>query len=301
MGSGYLHPAYAKALSSIGTPFELPRSGGWVLVRSVPDSYCLDGVGCYPLFTCRDWENLPSDIEEIKGTLVSLSLVADPFGKYDESLLRRCFPDIFFAYKQHYVIDLRHLPQFISRHHARNVRKARGKVDVEFCPDPEMFADEWAGLYCCLVQLRAVKGMAAFSAESLARQLRVPGLVMFRAVCEGETVGAILWFVQEDVGYYHLAAYNAAGYALGASFALFSRSIEFFESRLRWLNLGAGAGIHCSGKDGLTRFKSGWATGTRTAYFCGRILDIPRYRELVARQAGPGTGYFPAYRRGEFQ
>ena len=29
--------------------------------------------------------------------------------------------------------------------------------------------------------------------------------------------------------------------------------------------------------DGLTRFKSGWATGTRTAYLCGRIMDRHQY------------------------
>jgi hypothetical protein len=111
----------------------------------------------------------------------------------------------------------------------------------------------------------------------------------------------ILWYVHGEVGYYHLAAYNAAGYRIGASFALFARSIEFFASRLRWLNLGAGAGVRPSSEDSLARFKSGWATGTRTAYFCGRIFDPSRYDELAARGNRSGGNYFPIYRKGEFQ
>jgi hypothetical protein len=52
--------------------------------------------------------------------------------------------------------------------------------------------------------------------------------------------------------------------------------------------------------DGLSRFKRGWATGTRTAYLCGRVLDRREYERMV-RAAGAGTtAYFPAYRTGEF-
>ena len=44
------------------------------------------------------------------------------------------------------------------------------------------------------------------------------------------------------------------------------------------------------------RFKRGWATGTRTAHFCGRVLDPERYAQLAGAAA---TSYFPAYRAGE--
>ena len=43
--------------------------------------------------------------------------------------------------------------------------------------------------------------------------------------------------------------------------------------------------------DGLSWFKSGWATATRIAYFCGRVLDRKRYEALACR--GAKTGYFP--------
>ena len=124
---------------------------------------------------------------------------------------------------------------------------------------------------------------------------------MFRAVHQGVSVGMTLWYIQGEVGYYHLAAYSDVGYALRASFALFAGAIEYFATRLRWLNLGAGAGIHSASSDGLTRFKRGWATGTRTAYLCGRICDPARYAEVVQARGVSGADYFPLYRKGENQ
>jgi hypothetical protein len=50
----------------------------------------------------------------------------------------------------------------------------------------------------------------------------------------------------------------------------------------------------------LSRFKRGWATGTRTAYFCGRIFDRANYREITRASGCMATDYFPAYRQGEF-
>jgi hypothetical protein len=85
-----------------------------------------------------------------------------------------------------------------------------------------------------------------------------------------------------------------------ASFALFWSAIHYFKDRVEWLNLGAGAGLKDNSADGLTRFKAGWSTGTRTAYFCGKILDGEKYAELVRAQGIGSTSYFPAYRQGEF-
>jgi hypothetical protein len=111
-----------------------------------------------------------------------------------------------------------------------------------------------------------------------------------------------LWFVQGDVGYYHLGAYSPPGYEMRASFALFQFAIEYFSvSGLRWLSIGAGAGVGSGETDGLTRFKKGWSTGTRTAYFCGRIFDNVKYQEIVSTKDIPATDYFPAYRLGEFE
>jgi hypothetical protein len=173
---------------------------------------------------------------------------------------------------------------------------------VERCAKPTRHLDEWAGLYTNLIRRYQITGIAAFSQDAFAKQLDVPGIVAFRARHEGVTVGMLLWYIQGSVGYYHLGAYSEFGYELRASFALFSFAIEHFAANgLRWLNLGAGAGVKGNNTDGLSRFKRGWSTGIRTVYFCGRIFNHSRYEE-IAKAKGIGiTGYFPAYRRGEFR
>lgn len=48
---------------------------------------------------------------------------------------------------------------------------------------------------------------------------------------------------------------------------------------------------------GLTRFKKGWSTCTRTAYLCGRIFDRKRYMAL-ASDGGSVHNYVPSYGHG---
>jgi len=156
-------------------------------------------------------------------------------------------------------------------------------------------------LFAHIEGMEPAQGMAIFSRPSFEQQFKVPGLVAMRAVSGPDTVGMVLWYVQGEVAYYHLGAYSNEGYELGASFALFSRAIDIFaKTGIRWLDLGASAGLDGSAVDGLSRFKKGWSTGTRTAYLCGRIFDRVRYEELKAARGITQTNYFPAYRQGEF-
>jgi lipid II:glycine glycyltransferase (peptidoglycan interpeptide bridge formation enzyme) len=112
----------------------------------------------------------------------------------------------------------------------------------------------------------------------------------------------IIWYAQDEVGYYHLGALSETGYDVGASFALFWHSIEYFAAAgLRWLNLGSSAGVKSNANDGLSRFKQGWSTEARIAYLCGRIFDQIRYSEVVEATGSHSADYFPAYRRGEFE
>ncbi|MFV9507932.1 MAG: GNAT family N-acetyltransferase, partial [Oscillochloridaceae bacterium umkhey_bin13] len=212
------------------------------------------------------------------------------------------FGDLVVPFKAHFVIDLAQHPEtFVSDHHRRNIQRALNAVDVAVCDEPQLWLGAWNQLYANLIERHAIRGIARFSPESFAQQIATPGLVMFRATHQGEVVGLILWYCQGDVGYYHLAAYSEQGYALRSSFALFWYAITYFASQgLGWLSLGAGAGVGQPGNDGLTRFKQGWSTGTRMAYFCGRIFDQSRYRLLTESKGGAPSSYFPAYRRGEF-
>ena len=300
--TGYLHPLYALSLNEFGEPVELPKSKGWILKRLIPGTSLFDGMGCYPIFMCEDWSHMEKDLDWLGTELVSLSLVTDPFGRYTEQELLRYFKDVARPFKEHFVIDLQQRPEeFVAGHHQRNAKKALEIVNVEICAEPLQFLDEWDSLYKNLSERHAIKGLARFSREAFARQLSVPGVVAFRAIAREKTVGMLLWYVQRDTGYYHLGAYSPEGYKVKASFALFWTLIKHFSDvGLKWLNLGAGAGSYNDGQDGLTRFKRGWATGTRTAYFCGSIFDHEKYEELISTRKVRNKYYFPAYRAGEF-
>jgi hypothetical protein len=115
---------------------------------------------------------------------------------------------------------------------------------------------------------------------------------------DGELLGAHLWYQQENVVYSHLAASTEQGYELNCSYAIYSAMIEYFRSKVQWVDLGAGAGTTAR-QDGLSRFKAGWSNSTRPAYFCGRILNPERYDALTRELSPNATNYFPAYRSGE--
>jgi len=300
--TGYLHFNYIQSLAEFGTPRRLPRSGGWILERQIPGFPYHDAMGPYPLFACPNWSQLGADLEEIGNDLVTISLVTDPFGDYDTDYLHRCFRVVVLPFKEHFIVDLRRpMSTFVCNHHRRYARRASQQLKVEKCEDPTRFINEWVDLYRNLIKRQNIRGIPAFSRSAFARQMNVPGIVLFRAVCEEATVGMLLWYVQGKVGYYHLGASSARGYELRASFALFLFAIEYFVANgLRWLNLGAGGGVKNDGTNGLNRFKRGWSTGTRTAYFCGRIFDHARYSEIIRATGTSATDYFPAYRKGEF-
>jgi Acetyltransferase (GNAT) domain len=300
--AGYSHALYAESLAEFGTPVELPGCGGWILKRRIPGYPNYDGIGCYPLFACQDWALLETDLENVGSQLVSLAIVADPFGGHRPAYLQQCFQDVVIPFKEHFVVDLRSpADTFVSEHHRRNARKALQRIGVEECSDPNQFLNDWLELYGYLIGRHEISGITAFSRQVFQHQLRVPGLVAFRAEHEGATVGMLLWYVQGEVGYYHLGAYNQKGYALKASFGLFWRAIDYFAAKgLSWLNLGAGVGAETATDSGLSRFKRGWATGNRTAYFCGRIFDRAKYWEIARALGSTATDYFPAYRQGEF-
>jgi len=298
---GFAHPAYADSLAEFGAPRELPLCGGWILERPIPASSYTDAMGCYPLFVCRDWKQLNSDLDGLESDLVSLSLVTDPFGRYDEELLRQSF-DLVIPFKKHFVADLSQPANVIvSRHHRKYVRRAARDISIDICENPVQHLDEWTTLYGCLSTRFHVGGIRAFSRSVFEKQLNIPGAVMFRALHQGVAVTAHLVFAQNEVCYGHLVGGTPAGQELMASYALYWTEIEYFaEKKVRWIDWGAGAGLTDDGSNGLSHFKRGWSTGTKTSYFCGRILDRERYEEIVASAGMEPTDYFPAYRKGEF-
>ena len=295
---------YAESLFEFGKAFELLHCKGWVLTRQIPSFPQRDAMGCYPLFSCVNWPALINDIRDIEDntSLLCLSLVTDPFAVLNLDYLRECFRDVVLPFKQHYVIDLSlSRESFVSKQHKRNVLKAGRLVDVDHCRNPKEHLGQWCEFYQNLIERHRIKGISAFSKMSFEKQMEVPGLTMLRARHGDEPLGMLLFYVQDDVAYYHLGACCEEGYRRRASFALFWFAIEHFAAQgLRWLNLGADAGVRSDGTDGLSRFKRGWSTGIRTAYFCGRIFDHTKYSQIVRAKGISATDYFPAYRKGEF-
>lgn len=300
--TGYAHHQYAQSLAEFGSLRQLPQSRGWILCRPIPGSPHQDAMGCYPLFSCKNWSLLHCDLEELEDGWVTLSLVTDPFGEYDEAYLQQCFRDVVIQYKKHYIVDLhRPIDEIVCRHHRYYARKALKNVSIEECPDPTLLVEEWLEFYSNLMKKHKFKGIKAFSKTAFLKQMNTPGMVMFRAVSQDVSVGAHLWYRQGDIVHSHLTAFSTHGYDIRASYALYWVAMKYFaEKGLRWLNLGAGAGVKGDTSDGLSEFKRGWATGTKTAYFCGRIFDHTKYSEIVRAKGITSTDYFPAYRQGEF-
>ena len=296
---GYADPLYAESLSGFGTPRELGRCKGWVLERPV-DGGLRDATGCYPLFSCQNWHRLQEDVDDLGSDLVTLCLVADPLGAASPTDLARCF-DVVVPFKEHCVTDLRRpLDAIVSGHHRKHSRRALRDLVIEQCPAPLAFLDEWIDLYATLSDRHRLSGVRAFSREAFQIQLAIPGLVMFRASHGGHTVGLHLWLQQGDVAYGHLGATNALGYRFAAAYGLYWSALEWFSIRAAWLHLGGSAGVTRVEPDGLAAFKQGWATETRTAYFCGRCCDREKYDKLVRARNVQAGGFFPAYRLGEF-
>jgi hypothetical protein len=257
-------------------------------------------MGAYPLLCCANWELLPEDLHDL-GDLVSLVCVVDPFAPCDRTSLAQWF-DVVVDFKVHFVTELEApVESIVSRSHRATVRRALGRVGVTVCPEPAAHLDEWLDLYGTLIERHGITGLRAFSRAAFARQLALPGLVMFRATApSGQPIGMELWYVQGEVAYGHLAAFSDTGYELRASYATKWHVLHHFHGKVRWLELTGAAGTDPRAEDGLTAFKRGWATGTRMAYLCGKILDSARYQALCAARGSGDTRYFPAYRQGEF-
>ena len=300
--TGYLHRLYAKSLSEFGTPVELPRCGGWLLERRILNSDLRDLMGCYPLFCCADWSRLGSDIEQLKRRYVTVSLAVDPFAPVTVADLSENF-QLVNAFKKHLIIDTASsTDHHISWHHRYYAKRALKQMQVSLVDRPKEWLDDWVRLYAILVDRHRLQGIKAFSKFALAVQFEVPGLIVFRASRNGGTIGMHLWYVQSGVAYSHLNAVDEEGYALGAAYALYWAAITEFKQHhageIRWIDLGAGAGMEKTSRDGLSRFKRGWATGEKVKYFCGSVLDRESYEFLTATNRSD-LGYFPLYRAGE--
>ncbi len=297
---GYATRAYAESLSEFGELIHLPHCGGYLLKRKIPGTSGFDAMGSYPLFFCEDWSLLSEDLADLPEEIVSVSLVANPFGNYSRKQLEKCF-DVVNPFKVHYIVDLdQGIEEIGTRHHRKQARSALMDIQVEVCKNPVEFADQWSNLYQTLARRHNIQGIRAFSKAAFQQQLSMPEIIVHEAFYQGELVGAQLFLTQGDVVHCHLGAVNDKGYQAGAFYALDYYSFEYFSGKARKLDLGGGAGLSGSRHDGLSLYKKGWSSETRPVYFCGRVINPAGYAALAPLQGQEGTRYFPAYRAGEF-
>jgi len=293
---GYIHPDYAMGLSEFGEPVQLSRCGGWLLKRRIPGSDLCDAFAPYPYLVCRDWSRLEEDLAALDREVVSVAATPDPFGRHEESGLRRCFPDRLIPFKTHFVADLsRPFEAIVSPHHQRHVRAAEAVCSVEVTDQPTKYLREWLGLFRVTAERFGITGIRGFSEAAFTRHLGLPGAVLSLARIAGEAVAAHLMMVHDGVVYSHLAASRAEARRAGADYALYASEIRFHTGRSRWIDWGGAPGI-AEGGGGLAKFKQGWSTGTRVAWFGGRISQPREYAALVGRGDPPVNDYFPAYR-----
>jgi len=207
---------YAESLSEFGQPLHLPKCGGNLLVRRIPKTTLVDAMGGYPLFFCEDWAALSSDLEDLPEEIVSVSLVADPYGSYSVETLEACF-DVVNPFKEHYIVDLtKPLDVLGSKHHQRIARRALKDIQIEVCKDPENFVDDWDQLYQTLKKRYNIRGVRGFSRRAFAKQLSMSEVTVLQAFYRNKIVGAQLYYVQDDVAYCHLGAVSDTGYEVGA-------------------------------------------------------------------------------------
>jgi hypothetical protein len=295
---GYLSGQYAASFEGFGSPRELPRARGWLLERQVPGTPFRDAMGCYPLFCCQDWTALQADLDALSEDLVSVVLVANPFGNYTEADLRRSFDHVV-RFKEHFVVDLAKPGTVGTPHHRKSARQALSHMDIHIAENPLDRLEDWVRLYDHLIVRHRLTGIKAFSGEAFRRQLAVPGVLLFLASREGRVIGGNIWIVQDGVAYAHLLAMDDTGYRLRAAYALTHAALERVKKLAKWANLGGNPGGEARSDAGLSSFKAGWATETRSAFLCGRILQAKRYAELVRAAGTEDASYFPAYRAGE--
>ncbi len=297
---GYLHPLYAKSFSEIGTPLYLPKSKGWLIKRQIPSSRYFDAMCPYPLFFCQNWSGLLKDLENLREELVSVSMVIDPFSTfYFEEY--RAFFDVFTAYKDHYLLDLKLPPrETVSKNKRKTARRALRDLSVVLQLAPHINIDEWVNLYKCLIERHQIKGIRTFSRESFSKQTAIPNTHFFKVLFQDKIIGGNLFYIQNGVAYSHLSAFTPQGYALGAAYAVKWVAIKHLSECAKWLNLGGGTGSTNRKKSGLDLFKQGWSNKTAKSYFCGKILNPQIYEEITTNRHKVNPGWFPAYRTDDY-
>jgi hypothetical protein len=290
----YARLAYAEALCADDAAGQAVDVAEWscaVVTQSVADD-ARDAAGPYPRTPLRADAELEAGLDALARLgLVSVVLVADPLAAPPAERLGRAF-SVCRPFKTHFLVDHARGQATPTKHHRYEIRRANGRCEVVLVRLADRMAD-WSGLYEGLKQRHQVTGPAAFSAAYFQALAAEPLYETFAAIVQGRVVAMSIWFQHDGVAVNHLGASSQAGYALGASYALYAAALDHYAGAAV-LDLGGAAGFGDDPNDGLARFKRGFSNAEAGAYLCGAVLDTARYAAL--NQDRPPTAFFPAYR-----
>lgn len=290
----YATHQFAKTLSHIGEPLYVRSWDTYVLARRCAGQF-MDAMGGYPRAVLAPHADLSAGVSELRTRgMVSVTLALDCLSGPSPTMLGTAFQRVR-AFKTHYVVDTHQLQYEPSRHHRQEIRRAeRRGVDVQVLHPLKVF-DQWAVLYEELIARHRIPESSRYSESDLLKLAACPGLVAVAAFIQGQLVSCHLWVEHDGCAWSHLAASNDVGYASGAAYAIYDRSIRHFSNRI--IDLGSTAGMNDAPTDGLAKFKSGFANKTAVSYLVGSILDERAYTALCEQTGAPSNGeYFPAYR-----
>ena len=290
----YGQPSYAAATAE-AQGWEVLDVAEWstgMLLRPIAGGGW-DAAGPYPRTPLPHGADLRAGLARLRSSqgLVSAVLVPDPLLAPGEKALAGAF-SICRPFKTHFVVDRTVGGYAPSKHHRYEIRRALGRCAVERVQLQGHLGD-WSRLYAGLTDRHAIEGPAAFSDGYFAMMAEDPTYVTFAARVQGRIVAMAIWFEHQGVAINHLGAADAAGYAAGASYALYDAAIQHF-AQCPHIDLGGAAGVADDADDGLARFKRGFANAAATAFLCGEVLDQAAYARLVGDK--PPTSFFPAYR-----
>jgi hypothetical protein len=290
----YATLAYARTLSHVGRPIDVPEWGTHVIARELGGERA-DAVGPYPLACLASDSDLASGLERLRRErMISVTLVVDALAGPPISSLRDAFL-YSRPFKTHYLVDPSASQYLPTRHHRQEIRRAAKRgVEVRMVRLPEIL-NAWTALYDELKARHEITGVQRFSRDSFDLLARCDGLRTVAAFIGQQLVSCHLWFEHDGSVCSHLAASSATGYDSSAAYAVYDESIRHFSGRL--IDLGGAAGTGDDPADGLARFKAGFCNRTHTAWLLGSVLDAESYQDLCTeRGMASGTEYFPAYR-----
>lgn len=298
VGRGYADPAFASSYRTIGPTVTLPTSGATVLLVDEPLTGRCDAVAPYPLLSCRAPERIVDDLGTLRDLgAITFSAVLDPL---------RPIPgpgsglDLLRPFKTHLLTRLGPLAEEgrafrPSRHHQREVSRARREVVVDVQHGVAADPDDWFRLLHELERPTPLAGSAAVDRVTLEAQFALAGAYVMWARAGGASVAAQLVLVTEDVVHAHLAVSDTRGRASRAMYALDAALLDLLDGSNFTVHWGGCAGA-TDVRDGLWHYKSGWANDSAIAPLVGAVLDPEAYARLGGQRPVDPTMWFPAHR-----